>query len=141
MNMAEILEDAPEGTGLYGPLFGEVELESAGDGMMKVGSGVSIPVFCKDGGYCQSYPDGECLSFPSEDKGNRDNVRFLKDKAPVTASDDGYGWRLGDFRDGHAADLPDKDGDIVACCHWNHAVPISGSGFEGLHSNILDALQ
>ena len=28
MNIAEILKDAPKGTKLYSPLFGEVELQS-----------------------------------------------------------------------------------------------------------------
>ena len=57
------------------------------------------------------------------------------------ASDDGYDWRLGNFRDGHAAYLPDESGDTVTYRHWNYVVPVSKFNFEDLQSNILDALQ
>lgn len=74
-----------------------------------------------------------------------DKTRVLqeqtKDKAPVMVSDDGYDWRLRNFRDNHAAYLLDKDGNIVTYCHWNYVVPISKFNFEDLHSNILNALQ
>lgn len=36
MNIAEILKNAPKGTKLYSPLFGEVKLQSVSDAMIEV---------------------------------------------------------------------------------------------------------
>lgn len=43
--------------------------------------------------------------------------------------------------DSYAANLLDKDGNIVTYCYWNYVVPISEFNFEDLHSNVLNALQ
>lgn len=141
MNIAEILKDAPKGTKLYSPLFGVVKLERVSDVIIEVIAGESVATFYTDGRCYQGYSNGECLLFPSEDKRNWNNVCFLKDKAPVMVSDDGYDWRLRNFRDSHAANLLDKDGSIVTYCYWNYVVPISKFNFEDPHSNILNALQ
>ena len=103
MNIAEILKNAPKGTKLYSPLFGEVELKSVSDVIIEVRIEGSVWTFYNDGRYYKNYPSGECLLFPSKDERNWDNVYFLKDKAPVMVSDDGYDWRLRNFRDNHAA--------------------------------------
>lgn len=141
MNIAEILKNAPKGTELFSPLFGEVKLESVSNDIIEVRIEEAVSTFYKDGRYYQGYSNGECLLFPSEDKRSWDNVCFLKDKAPVMVSDDGYDWRLRNFRDSHAANLLDKDGNIVTYCYWNYVVPVSEFNFEDLHSNILNALQ
>lgn len=141
MNIAKILKDAPKGTKLYSPLFGEVKLERVGDVIIEVRAEKSVAIFYTDGRYYQGYSNGECLLFPSEDKRNWNNVCFLKDKALVMVSDDGYDWRLRNFRDSHTANLLDKDGNIVTYCYWNYVVPISEFNFEDLHSNVLNALQ
>ena len=141
MNIAEILKDAPKGTKLYSPLFGEVELQSVSDTRIEVEVGMSTSTFYKDGRYYKGYTNSECLLFPSEDKRNWNNVCFLKDKAPVMVSDDGYDWRLRNFRDNHAAYLLDGGSNIVTYCYWNYVVPISKFNFEDQHSSILNALQ
>lgn len=141
MNIAEILKDAPEGTKLYSPLFGEVELQSVSDLMIEVKVGVSTSTFYRDGRYYKSYPNSECLLFPSKNKRNWDNVHFLKDKASVMVSDDGYDWKLRSFHGNHTACLLDEDGNIVSYCHWECVVPINKFNFEDLQSNILNALQ
>lgn len=141
MNIAEILKNAPKGTKLYSPLFGEVELKSVSDTMIEVRVGESTSTFYNDGRYCENYPGSECLLFPSKDKRNWDDVYFLKDKAPVMVSDDGYDWRLRNFRDNHVAYLLDGGGNIVTYCYWNYIVPLSKFNFEDLHSNILNALR
>jgi hypothetical protein len=141
MNIAEILKDAPKGTKLYSPLFGEVKLQSVSDAMIEVGIEGAASTFYKDGRYYRSYSNGECLLFPSKDKRNWDNVCFLKDKAPVMVSDDGYDWKLRGFRDNHAAYLLDGGGNIVTYCYWNYVVPIDKFNFEDPYSNILNALQ
>lgn len=141
MNIAEILKDAPKGTKLFSPLFGEVKLESVSDDIIEVRIEGEVSTFYKDGRYYRSYFNGECLLFPSKDKRNWDNVYFLKDKALVMVSDDGYDWRLRNFRDNHAAYLLDESGNTVTYRHWNYVVPISKFNFEDLQSNILNALQ
>lgn len=141
MNIAEILKNAPKGTKLFSPLFGEVKLESVSDDIIEVRIEGAVSTFYKDGRYYRSYFNGECLLFPSKDKRNWDNVYFLKDKALVMVSDDGYDWRLRNFRDNHAAYLLDESGNTVTYCHWNYVVPISKFNFEDLQSNILNALQ
>lgn len=141
MNIAEILKNAPKGTKLYSPLFGEVELESVSDDIIEVRIEGAVSTFYKDGRYYRSYFNGECLLFPSKDERNWDNVYFLKDKALVMVSDDGYDWRLRNFRDNHAAYLLDESGNTVTYRHWNYVVPISKFNFEDLQSNILNALQ
>lgn len=113
MNIAEILKNAPKGTKLYSPLFGEVELKSVSDVIIEVKVGTSVSTFYNDGRYYKGYPSGECLLFPSKDERNWDNVYFLKDKAPVMVSDDGYDWRLRNFRDNHVAYLLDEGGNKV----------------------------
>lgn len=145
MNIAEILKDAPKGTKLYSPLFGEVELQSVSpsvsDLMIEVKAGGTPSIFYRDGRYYKSYPNSECLLFPSKNKRNWDNVHFLKDKALVMVSDDGYDWRLRNFHDNHSAYLLDESGNTVTYRHWNYVVPISKFNFEDLQSNILNALQ
>lgn len=141
MNIAEILKDAPKGTELYSPLFGEVKLQSVSDTMIEVRVGESTSTFCKDGRYYENYPGGECLLFPSKDKRNWDDVCFLKDKTPVMVSDDGYDWKLRNFCDNHVAYLLDGDGNIVTYCYWSYIVPLNKFNFEDSHSNILNALQ
>ena len=60
MNIAEILKDAPKGTKLYSPLFGEVELQSVSqsvsDLMIEVKAGGTPSIFYRDGRYYKSYP-------------------------------------------------------------------------------------
>lgn len=77
LNLAEILKDCPEGTILYSPLFGEVEL-------IKVSSGEVYNIFVYVDGKKESFTDegkffayvgnGECLLFPSKDQ--RDWAKF-----------------------------------------------------------------
>lgn len=141
MNIAEILKNAPKGTKLYSPLFGEVKLESVSDDIIEVGIEGAAFIFYKDGRYYQSYFNGECLLFPSKDKRNWDNVCFLKDKALVMVSNDGYDWRLRNFRDNHAAYLLDENGNTVTYRYWRYVVPIDKFNFDDTHSNILNALQ
>lgn len=68
INIAELLKDAPQGTTLWSPLFGECTLGSVGD---------SITVFptervggCEFTPYGQYFdvPGAECLLFPSRDR-------------------------------------------------------------------------
>ena len=125
MNIAEILKNAPKGTKLYSPLFGEVKLQSVSDAMIEVRVGESTSTFYKDGRYYKGHPNSKCLLFPSKDKRNWD---------------DGYDWKLRSFHDNHTACLLDEDGNIVSYCHWEYVVPINKFNFEDIPSNIPNAL-
>lgn len=84
MNIAEILKDAPKGTKLYSPLFGEVELQSVSqsvsDDIIEVRIEGAVSTFYKDGRYYRSYFNGECLLFPSKDKRNWEVMKVLRRK-------------------------------------------------------------
>ena len=71
LNLVEILKDCPEGTKLYSPIYGDVEL-------VKVHNGWDYPIevklsnntldsFGKDGRIYMDY-DGECMLFPSREE-------------------------------------------------------------------------
>lgn len=84
MNVAEILKDAPKGTKLYSPVFGEVELDKViGNRIIQV-----IPTtaqidnyqFNTDGTY---FYGGEIMLFPSKE--NRDWAKFeIEPQFPTT---------------------------------------------------------
>lgn len=74
LNLIEILKDAPKGTKLYSPIFGECELEEVHNdtGTIRVKSENFASCFNEDGTYLSGC--GECLLFPSKE--NRDWSTF-----------------------------------------------------------------
>lgn len=75
MNIAEILSDAPKGTRLYSPLFGDVEfLEITPNEefciLVKDIENEYVASFNPDGKYLKSSPNTEVMLFPSKE--NRD---------------------------------------------------------------------
>ena len=89
LNLVEILKDCPEGTKLYSPIFGDVELvkvHNGGDYPIEVKlSETSNGEFTKDGRFFLNY-DGECMLFPSREE--RDWSK-LKDKLVESKFKDG----------------------------------------------------
>lgn len=81
MNIAEILKGCPKGMELYSTIFGEVKLSRVEDCDLnypivvetKMGDSRS---FTKDGRSHISYPEAECLLFPSSEM--RDWSKFFK---------------------------------------------------------------
>ena len=77
LNLAEILKDFPEGTKLYSPIFGEVELVKVyNDGNYPIEvrlSNSTLDSFTMDGRIYMDY-DGECMLFPGKDQ--RDWSKF-----------------------------------------------------------------
>lgn len=71
MNIAEKLKDAPIGTKLYSPIFGEVELNKVNSIFIDTKYDDLIARFYNDGKYTKN---GECMLFPSKD--NRDWNNF-----------------------------------------------------------------
>ena len=89
LNLVEILKDCPEGTKLYSPVYGYVELVSVSRNEEAVypieikKSNNALDSFTKDGRIFAEY-DGECMLFPSREQ--RDWSKFTapwykKDKA------------------------------------------------------------
>lgn len=90
MNIAEILRKCPNGTKLYSPVYGEVELT-------KVDYDKEYPITCitengfygfftSDGMLYCDYSDAECMLFPSRDQ--RDWSKFeVTDQATDQATD------------------------------------------------------
>ena len=79
LNLVEILKDCPEGTKLYSPLYGDVELLSVtqnngGEYPIEIKiNETSYEYFTIDGRVFAEY-DGECLLFPSKEQ--RDWSKF-----------------------------------------------------------------
>ena len=92
LNLAEILKDCPEGTKLYSPVYGDVELVKVIQVEDEILSTIeddiypikiklnnnSLDNFTKDGRMFEDY-NGECMLFPSKDQ--RDWSKF-KPKKP-----------------------------------------------------------
>lgn len=77
MNIAEILKNAPKGTKLYSPIFGDATLLSVDKKSINVmARELSCWVFSPEGKLSSSRPpeNGECLLFPSKE--NRDWTTF-----------------------------------------------------------------
>lgn len=89
MNIAKILKNAPEGTKLYSPLFGEVEflkVYNYDDGYpvtIKIANGGTAG-FTSGGRYFLECPTAECMLFPSKE--NRDWSTFkVEPRFPILA--------------------------------------------------------
>ena len=83
LNLVEILKDCPEGTKLYSPIYGDVEL-------VKVTQSDEYPIqikldnnstdeFTKEGRIFEDF-DGECMLFPSKDQRDWSKFKIKKPK-------------------------------------------------------------
>ena len=85
LDLTEILKDCPEGTKLYSPIFGVVELVNVyndGDYSIEVrSSDNALDGFTKDGRIFADY-DGECMLFPSKDQRDWSKFEVEKPKKP-----------------------------------------------------------
>ena len=93
LNLAEILKDCPEGTKLYSPVYGDVELMKVIQVEDEILSSIeddiypikiklnnnSIDNFTKDGRMFEDY-NGECMLFPSKEQRDWTKFRFKKPK-------------------------------------------------------------
>lgn len=69
INIAELLKDAPKGTTLWSPLFGECTLGGVGGNNIRAyptAYGLGVCNFTAYGQY-YGFPDAECLLFPSKE--------------------------------------------------------------------------
>lgn len=78
MNIAEILRMCPEGTKLYSPVFGEVELAKVDDDedypITCITKNGVYRIFTSNGMIFCDYSDAECMLFPSKEQ--RDWSKF-----------------------------------------------------------------
>ena len=82
LNLAEILKDFPEGTKLYSPIFGELELVKVHNNDYPIEvklSNNTFDSFTKDGRIYMDY-DGECMLFPSKDQRDWSKFKLKKIK-------------------------------------------------------------
>lgn len=87
LNLVEILKDCPEGTKLYSPIYGDVELEEVHlinkpDYPIEVKlSNNSLDSFTLDGRLFAEY-NGECMLFPSREQRDWSKFKPKKPKQP-----------------------------------------------------------
>lgn len=147
VNILEILKDAPIGTKLYSPIFGDCELDYISEtGTYKINvKKVLIPgdtytsySFSSDGRYLNEV--GECLLFPSSEKRNWDGVIFrrnLEEGTPVLCSDNPWatGWNVRKYS---------ALGESAYTCQggyslkWKYIIPVSKFDFENNSWNKKD---
>lgn len=103
INIAEILKDCPKGTKLYSPLFGEVKFKQVDSNAIhpirittNIGEETS---FNSVGRYSTTYPEAECMLFPSRKMS--DWTKFFKRGDVVWSKDNMYaifeGWANDDY--------------------------------------------
>lgn len=72
INLEEILRDCPKGTEFYSPIFGKVTFDciicSSTHPIKMLSPNKITAEFTSSGKYYGSYPDSECLLFPSKDQ-------------------------------------------------------------------------
>ena len=76
LNLVEILKNAPKGTKLWSPIFGEVTFEKVLEELdysIRVRSMGTNQAFTSEGQYFDDYHDAECTLFPSKENRDWDN--------------------------------------------------------------------
>ena len=84
LNLVEILKDCPEGTKLYSPIFGDVELVKLYNNNYPIEvklSNNTFDCFTKDGRIFAEH-DGECMLFPSKNQRDWSKFEVKKPKRP-----------------------------------------------------------
>ena len=86
LDLTKILKDCPEGTKLYSPIYGDVELVKVHHDRRNHPIEIKIrnyefDSFSKDGRIFAEY-DGECMLFPSKEERNWDKFKPKKIKKP-----------------------------------------------------------
>lgn len=149
-DLTQILKDAPKGTKLYSPIFGEVTFEELIAPENEVGYAIKTSYdgrnvyFTKYGRYHKSGV-GECLLFPSKDHMSWDNVSFKPAKPDLPrntimvtfASNPKYPQDvvlLQYTANGYCAYHRKRDGEVKP----PHAIPMDKFNFETMSWDPAD---
>lgn len=125
LDLTKILKDAPRGTTLYSPAFGEVEFSGIDEEdkhypievLTRLGD---EEVFTKDGKFID-YPDTECVLFPSKENRDWDTFEVKEEHLEVIEFEQPTTWWFKQPQSIREADiLMDKLSDLV---------PTSGFGY------------
>lgn len=132
INIANKLRYCKQGTKLYHLMFGEVEFDNLDEDDY-------INIITKDkennfsdytvnqfGQYCSSYPDGECLLFPSKDNRDWNSFQVLEEGHRVMCSNDAVRWELREYININTANVINNK-DIAV--NWCFVVPIEDFDF------------
>ena len=79
-NIAEKLKNAPKGTELYSPIFGECTLKSVSEAYIEVEMVQFNNIMYSFNIYGQKYNNGECLLFPSKEVRDWSNFSIKKEE-------------------------------------------------------------
>lgn len=85
LNLVEILENAPKGTKLYSPIFGECELDYIRDNKIYILSDHGSEHFYTNGNYLNDC--GECLLFPSRENRDWSTFKIEKEEESIKVGD------------------------------------------------------
>lgn len=123
MNIAEILKDAPRGTKLYSPIFGDVLLNKVSKFNIEVlDTANNIQHFIYTGLY---NINGECMLFPSRENRDWNNVCLFKD-GDILISSSGNPFIFKEVKDNVCSSYCgiDRDSNFWECS--NYWTPIRG---------------
>ena len=127
--VADYLKNAPKGTKLYSPIFGECEFDhvSPSDSIYVRYKDTQIE-FNKYGQFSLDNSDGECLLFPSKEEREWSNYQLpaphdFKPFDKVVVKDNHGTWRI-DFYECY--DSSDKDFPYQCMVsNWQHCLPFN----------------
>lgn len=133
INIANKLRHCKQGTKLYHLMFGEVEFDNLDEDDY-------INIITKDkennfsdytvnqfGQYCSSYPNGECLLFPSKDNRDWNSFQVLEEGHRVMVSNTAQNWGLRQYYKNKYAYV--FDGNKNTSDTWNYIVPVEDFDF------------
>lgn len=133
INIAEKLKHCKKGTKLYHLMFGEVEFDFISNGDILVittndENNKDTFYVHPNGIYNKSYPNGECLLFPSKDNRDWNNFQILEEGHRVMVSDNANSWSLRLYIADNKTICfnPAHDADTM---HWKYIVPIENFDF------------
>ena len=130
INIVDKLKYCKKGIKLYHLMFGEVEFDSVDD------DNILITTINKNdekgcfyvnssGIYDSSYPNGECLLFPSKDNRDWNNFQVLEKGHRVMVSNDAERWQLRNYYR-----INKTIGNKIADITWKYIVPVEDFDFN-----------
>ena len=125
--IAEILKNAPKGTKLYCPVFGECTLSQVDkNGDIRVDVDDIYYVFTETGRFFRTYEDGECLLFPSKDNRSWENFEYRQQFKPfdkvVVRDGPGDTWQVDFFSHYYDDDVP-RPFACTGGVTWKYCLP------------------